>query len=134
MSSFEKSFTQSRVVKYILCGFALVASVAFVFWNLRQSSRRNVPKELLGVWSTSEVAHQDRFLEISPVTVTFGTGGSTESTGFIQECDQVSEGAELRYTITYEGEDGKSKLIAYYNPSTQTLHLKNQQAIVWHKI
>ena len=114
---------------------ALGVWFVFTFWAMWKSlAHKDVPNNLLGVWVTSDAAHRDRFLEISPVTVTFGTGGGTESTGFIQEFKEVADGAELLYNITYKGDDGKAKLTFSYNRSTKQLRLKNQQTVIWHKL
>ena len=62
----------------VLVGFLLTLGL-WVMW--KSSLNRDVPDHLLGVWVTPEPTYQDRYLEISPVTITFGTGSGTESFG-----------------------------------------------------
>jgi len=97
------------------------------------SSATEVPQELQGLWVTSDPAYRDRSLEISQVTITFGTGNATESTGFIQKCEVSAGDPETAYTILYSGDDGEAKLSLTYNVVTKELHLKNQRSIAWHK-
>ena len=93
----------------------------------------DVPQELQGLWITSDPAYRDRSLEISQVTITFGTGNATETTSFIQKCEISTDGPETAYTILYSGDDGEAKLSLSYNPVTKELRLKNQRSIAWHK-
>ncbi|HWZ98377.1 MAG TPA: hypothetical protein VN025_11505 [Candidatus Dormibacteraeota bacterium] len=135
MSFHRENLVQFTVKKYAFYFAALGVLFVFTFWATWKSSVHNdVPKNLLGIWVTSESAHRDRFLEISPVTVTFGTGGATESTGLIQECEEVPDGVRVLYNITYKVDDGEAKLTFSYDRSTKELRLKNQQAIIWHKL
>ncbi len=94
---------------------------------------KEVPVELLGIWTTKDAGHSDRFFEVSPVTVSFGTGNGTVSTGFIQKFEVAFEGRETVYAITYKGDDGESKLWLNYDPASGVLRFRNQQSIAWVK-
>jgi hypothetical protein len=95
------------------------------------SKVRDVPADLQGVWRTSDPAHADRFLELSAVTVSFGTGDGNVSTGLIRKIDEDAGERETVYTITYRGADGDSKVSLIYEPRKRLLRLKNQERIEW---
>jgi hypothetical protein len=94
---------------------------------------RDVPKDLQGVWRTSDPAHADRFVDISRVTVSFGTGDGTVSTGLIKKIEEDAREHETIYTITYREEAGENKVSLIYDPGKRVLRLKNQERIAWTK-
>ena len=104
-----------------------------VILSVFSSKVRDVPENLQGVWRTSDPAHADRFVELTPVTVSFGTGDGTVSTGLIKKIDEDARERETVYTITYRGETGDSKVSLIYEPSKRVLRLKNQERIEWTK-
>jgi hypothetical protein len=91
----------------------------------------DVPEELRGVWKTNEPAHADRFMELSVVSVSFGTGNATVSTGFIQKIETSPQGPRTLYTITYTDEGEERNLSFFYEPASRTLRLKNQDRVAW---
>ena len=113
----------------VLIGLIVLGGLAAAFSH----KRRDLPAELMGVWKTDEANHSDRFLELSLVSVSFGTGGGTVSTGFIRKLAVVPEGSRTLYTVTYRDEQGDQDLSFYYQPAAHTLQLKNQNRIVWRK-
>jgi len=94
---------------------------------------KEVPQELQGIWTTTDTAHVDRFLEISGATVSFGLGNGAVSTGFIRKVEEESGGRETKYTITYNDDEGERKVCILYDPGKRELRLKNQDRIVWVK-
>jgi hypothetical protein len=94
---------------------------------------QDLPAELLGVWKTDQAQHSNRFLELSLVSVSFGTGSSTVSTGFIRSVAIAPRGTKMLYTVTYRDDDGDQQLSFLYQPSDATLQLKNQDKVVWRK-
>jgi hypothetical protein len=114
--------------------WVLGAELVLLILGLALSPRRlEVPPELQGVWRTNDASHSDRTLEISALTVTFGTGEGTSSTGFIRHIDLRPEGPESLYMITYAGNDGNQTLSVSYDPAKQVLHFNNQPSIEWKK-
>ncbi|MBS1864600.1 MAG: hypothetical protein JSS69_01665 [Acidobacteria bacterium] len=73
-------------------------------------------------------------MEISPVTITFGTGANTESTGFIQKCDESQDGNLIQYRISYKTDDGEDNLVFSYNRLSKEIQLKNQRTFTWHQL
>ncbi len=113
----------------VLGGMVVLGALA-AFVSPKQNE---IPGELRGVWKTAEAAHSDRFLELSLVSVGFGTGHGTVSTGFIRKVEIVPKGPLKLYTITYRDEAGEQELSFLYDPSDASLRLKNQDRTVWRK-
>ena len=124
-----KSLSSKKYLFFFSIGL-LVIILLMCSWH---PSTTEVPQELQGLWITSDPAYRDRSLEISQVTITFGTSNATETTSFIQKCEISTDGPETAYTILYSGDDGEAKLSLSYNPVTKELRLKNQRSIAWHK-
>jgi hypothetical protein len=113
----------------VLAGMVVLGALA-AFLSPKQNE---IPGELRGVWKTAEAAHSDRFLELSLVSVSFGTGNGTVSTGFIRKVEIVPKGPLTLYTITYRDEEGDQELSFSYDPTDASLRLKNQDRTVWRK-
>jgi hypothetical protein len=114
----------------VLAGLVLVGALAASL----SPKQNDLPDQLRGVWKTDEANHSDRFMELSLVSVSFGTGNGTVSTGFIQNLAVVPEGPRTLYTVTYRGDEGDQELSFYYQPADATLRLKNQSGAVWRKV
>ena len=113
----------------VLTGIAVLGAL-----TASLSPKQNeIPVDLRGVWKTDEANHSDRFLELSLVSVSFGTGNATVSTGFIRKVAIIPQGPRTLYTITYREEEGDQELSFFYQPDSATLQLKNQTRIVWRK-
>jgi hypothetical protein len=115
-------------------GFAVLAILlaGLVFYVRKQ--RTEMPRELVGVWKTEDPKYADRFFEIGLVSISFGTGGATEYTGFIRRVDSVSDNGEVWYTIEYTVNDQQNTLIFSYAPAAgNTIRFRNQDKIVWSK-
>jgi hypothetical protein len=96
----------------------------------------DVPSELIGVWRTESPQYADRFIEIRPVTISFGTGAGTELTGFIRSVQANVEDGRVMYAVKYTANGTDSLVFLLYTYSSregQTLQLKNQEDIVWRK-
>ena len=117
-----------RLLLVLLPLFAIYA----MWWNAQKSYQ--LPGELIGQWRTSDPMYADRFFELSPGYVNFGTGGGTVTTGFIQEVAESPEAGKTLYTITYKDEDKVNQLFIYYESSRgESIRFKNQPNIVWTK-
>jgi hypothetical protein len=75
----------------VLTGLIVLGGLAALF----SPKQPNPPGELMGVWKTDEANHADRFLDLSLVSVSFGTGSGTVSTGFIRKVEIVPEGSRI---------------------------------------
>ena len=114
----------------VLTGMIVLGVLAF---SLSPKSNE-IPGELRGVWKTSDAAHADRFLELSLVSVSFGTGNGMVSTGFISKVEVAARGPLNFYTVTYKDEEGDKELSFFYDPADATIRLKNQDKIRWRKV
>jgi hypothetical protein len=119
---------------YSLLLIVLTGIVVLTVLAASLSPKQNdIPAELRGVWKTTDAGHSDRFLELSLVSVSFGTGNGTVSTGFIRKVEIVPQGPRALYTITYRDEEGEQELSFFYERGDATLRLKNQDRVVWRK-
>jgi hypothetical protein len=109
-------------VLLVICGFYFT------------SKPDNVPAELIGVWKTQSPGYTDRYIEIRPVTISFGTGAGTELTGFIQEVQATRGDDGVLYTVNYSANGVNSKVSFTYSPQDgNTIRLVHQESIVWKK-
>lgn len=96
---------------------------------------RYIPKELVGTWRTTSTAYADRFIELSPATVSFGTGAANISTtGFMNEVIVNPQGGKTLYTLRYTLDGKPAELSFYYGPDTgNTIQFKNMVGVTWTK-
>jgi len=128
----QKQATRDVSLPY-LWTFGVIIALSLIV-NAFSDKVRDVPTDLQGVWRTSDPAHADRFLELSPVTVSFGTGDGNVSSGLIKRIQEDARERETIYTITFRGPDGDSKVWLIYEPGKRVLRLKNQERIEWTKV
>ena len=99
-----------------------------------RSANTPVPDELIGEWHTSNAIYSDRSFEINPVSISFGTGGGTFTTGFIRKVSAVQQGARTLYTISYQTDESVNEVCLYYETATgKVIHFRNQEGIAWTK-
>ncbi len=133
MYSKKKEATQSkRKLRWVLVPVSIYA--IFVLWQNWPQSYRKVPDELVGTWRTSAPRYADRSLEIDSVSINFGTGEGTMTTGFIQKVEAVPEGTRTLYTISYVEKGNEEQCSFYYTSAKEkTIYFKNQPSILWIK-
>ena len=103
---------QKRSKRYLWVLTAVTALVVLISWSA-QSKPRGIPDELVGVWKSSDPSYADRSFEIGLVSISFGTGEGTVSTGFIRNIDVVLQGDRLLYNVSYD-EDGTRHEVSFY--------------------
>jgi hypothetical protein len=124
----------ANIVKRTKWGAAAVTLLIFLASWIGRPPNRQVPKELVGEWHTTDPNYADRTFELDPVCITFTTGGDTVSVGFIKEVKEVQEGNRILYTISYTVDDAPNKVSFYYDLNKGTVILfKNQERVVWRK-
>jgi hypothetical protein len=134
---FEKVATmQKRTLslgKMMLAAVGTISLVTLAFWVWR-SANTLVPDELIGEWHTSNAIYADRSFEIDPVSISFGTGGGTVTTGFIRKVSAVQQGARTLYTISYQTDESVNEVCLYYETAEgKVIHFRNQESIAWTK-
>lgn len=78
--------------------------------------------------------YSDRSLEIDPVSISFGTGGGTVTTGFIKRVSAVQQGAGTLYTISYQTDESVNEVCLYYETAKgKVIHFRHQEGIAWTK-
>ena len=101
---------------------------------LSENAHPLVPDELIGEWHTSNAIYSDRSFEIDPVSISFGTGGGTVTTGFIRKVNAVQQGARTLYTISYQTDESVNEVCLYYETAEgKVIHFRNQESIAWTK-
>jgi hypothetical protein len=128
----EKSAIAKTIREMLLLGFA----VALIYWLLAPDRRPFYPvalEDLRGVWTTSDDEYQDRFLQFTNETVTFGWGAEGAGTYALDDLD--SEAAEnstlvhIRY-LDLASTDYQFNF-HYLDQSGGIIWMKHQQGIHW---
>jgi hypothetical protein len=98
-------------------------------------ARQQVPAELIDVWRTRAPGYEDRFLEVRPEAILFGTGGGTSSGFYLDRVEvEPDDGDRLRCTLHYrlpEGEVTQVQLAFEPGPPA-TLRVGNLDE-AWHR-
>jgi hypothetical protein len=134
---FEKVATMQKrtfsLGKMPLAAVGTISLITLAFWVWR-SANTLVPDELIGEWHTSNAIYADRSFEIDPVSISFGTGGGTVTTGFIRKVSTVQQGARTLYTISYQTDESVNEVCLYYETAEgKVIHFRNQESIAWTK-
>jgi hypothetical protein len=123
----------SSTAKMIWATAGVVSLIVLAFWIWRPSNTQ-VPDELIGEWHSSNPNYSDRSFEIDSVSVNFGTGGGTNTTGFIKKISAVPQGARTFYTISYAADDSVNEVSFYYETAKgKVIRFRNQEGIAWTK-
>ena len=135
--AFEKVATMQKrtfsLEKMMLAAVGAISLITLAFWIWRSASTP-LPDELIGEWHTSNAIYSDRSFEIDPVSIRFGTGGGTATTGFIKKVSAVHQGARTVYTISYQTGESLNKVVFYYETAKgNVIHFRNQEDIAWTK-
>ena len=95
---------------------------------------KELPVDLLGVWTTEAEEYQGRFLEIRTDLVRYGTGeGEPVSDGVVGVSEEKVE-TGIAYTLfCTDSEGGEYKLNLLYDPSSSVLRLRNRPQVLWEK-
>jgi hypothetical protein len=117
----------------IWMGLGVFVFVFVVVWNWHVPVR-HVPDELVGTWITDDPNYSDRWFDIDPAAIDFGTGGATVSTGFIKEIKAAPEGNRTLYTITYsDGGTPRDVYFYYEGTGSGVIHFQHQEKTAWTK-
>jgi hypothetical protein len=120
-------------LKWILAGAGL--AIAVLIWTVWPKNDTSLPEDLVGYWVTSDPRYQDRFLQLSRVSIVFGTGRDNIDVNFIKETERYTEDGKTTYTIHYKNTEGlEGKLSFAWDPSDNgKIRLSNQEDMVWEK-
>ena len=120
-------------LKWFVIPALLVAVTIYVF---QFKKIRDIPLNLIGKWTTSAPGYQDRFLEITKETLTYGLGGDKKDVYFISSIGESLEKNNILYTISYKNTDGLEFTRSfYYHPENGgAIQFKHQEHIEWRKL
>lgn len=114
----------------------VVIMVVFLIFVFFPKKNKDIPENLIGKWTTSAPGYEDRFLEITKETLTYGLGGDKEDIYFISNLETNPEGNKLPYTINFKNKDGLEFTRSfYYDPENGgAIQFKHQEHIKWRKM
>jgi hypothetical protein len=120
-------------LKWILAGAGF--AMAVLIWTVWPKNDIFLPEDLVGYWVTSAPKYQDRFFELSRVSVVFGTGRDSIDVNFIEAVERRTQGDKTTYTIHYKNTKGlEGRLSFVWDPSNKgKIRLRNQEDMVWEK-
>jgi hypothetical protein len=125
--------THSKRRWFLISIAASICAILVLGWFPSPASR-NIPSELIGIWRTSDPRYGDRYIEIDPVSISFGTGNATLTNGFVKHVEVIPERSRTLYTISYTNNDETGQCSFYYiEEKERTIYLKNQSGIAWTK-
>ncbi|MBW2266666.1 MAG: hypothetical protein JRF28_11010 [Deltaproteobacteria bacterium] len=121
-------------LKWILLILGIFITV--ILYNVDPSENLFVPDEMAGRWASDSPKYKDRYLELSPVSVVYGTGVDTIDVNFVQSIEKQFEGGKTVYTIHYKSSTGEEGKISFFcNLSNNgEIRLKGQKEMTWKKI
>ena len=126
----KKLFSLKKLILASVGAIALIVLVSRVW----QPADTRVPDDLVGEWHTSNANYSDCSFEIAPVSVSFGTGHGTVTTGFIKKVSAVQQGARTLYTISYTTDETVNKVSFYYETvKGKVIRFRSQEGIAWTK-
>jgi len=127
----EEKMKSKMKLKWIFIAAVILTAVLV----LRPKDDKFLPDDLVGRWTTSAPEYTDRFLELSEVSVIFGTGKDNIDVNFISSVDKRVEGGSIIYTIQYHDlNDMDGQVSFYWDPTEEVIRLKNQKRIIWEKV
>lgn len=111
------------------------AALLTLLLGCQQDRIVTVPKDLVGVWKTSNPKYADRHFELTETTIYFGTGGDSFTYNSIWKIEEVQNGSHAHYTISYSYMDvpDKLELSFFYDLDRDTIRFENQNQITWKK-
>ncbi|MCU0304559.1 MAG: hypothetical protein MUC56_10930 [Thermoanaerobaculales bacterium] len=120
-----------NVLLAILAATSIVAVYRFVA-SKSPGALRTVPVELHGSWVTDDARYSDRYLQVGPDFVAFGTGGVDVQRFRVEGCDRESGAVgERRYTVFFSGADREVMSRGLVLSDTGRLTFASQPEVEW---
>jgi hypothetical protein len=123
-----KADRKNRILGWI--AVIMFAGFLFMHWKLPHVQ---VPRQLIGTWTTKDPRYSGRSFEIGAETISFGMGKAEISVGFIQNVESTSETSGTFYTISYTLDGSRDQVSFRYGDGDKTLRFLHQEQIVWVK-
>lgn len=126
---------QSGTKAYIMLGLVLSVGLLVFLGFAKDQASEEIPDYLEGKWCTTVPRYEERFLEISKVTLVFATGSHSTAEYFISKTARSVDAGQELFLIeskNIEGEEYRFSLI-YQADNGGTLFFKNQPEVKWSK-
>jgi hypothetical protein len=119
-------------LKWIVIPVLIVAAAIYGFHSKKS---RDIPVNLIGKWTTLAPGYQDRFIELTKETLTYGLGGDKKDICFISSIKKRPEGNNVLYSINYKNTDGLKFTRSFYYDAENgdMIKFKHQEHIEWRK-
>jgi hypothetical protein len=109
--------------------------LVFVLLDRPHYDSKTVPEVLVGEWTCDLPQYSDRYLKLTPASITFGIGG----TSFIKYKILGIEEGEIEgvdsLILNFRDVAGtKFRRAVVIGPSGETLHFASQPAVVWKRV
>lgn len=121
--------------EYLLLGIC----IALIYWILAPDKDRLIysvnMNNLMGVWTTTHPRYQDRYLQLSEETVTFGRGGAAAGHYTIQSFDteQIKEGTLVKIIYVDEESTANPLNLIYVAQNGGIIWMTHQKQVIWRR-
>ena len=128
---------KKAVVKTIRELLILVVTITVIYLLLAPSEHEAFQPvsvaDLKGLWTTTHPGYQDRFLEFTDKTVTFGWGGSNRGSYTIDAIDSQSVDRETLVQIHYHDLATTDYQVSFFymRQGNGMIRMKNQRGLFW---
>lgn len=113
----------------------IVAVVALIvaFFTFVPAKPHYLPDAVTGVWTSSHPSYADRNLELTTVTMAFGTSQNTVDVYFVSHVETSLQGNRTLYTVHCHRRGGPEETVRFYHIERNggEITLKNQQHVTW---
>ncbi len=125
----------TRKILLALAVLAFLAVVAGRLFFRHSPDLKTAPPELVGTWTTDHPGYSDRYVELKPDAIIFGTGGTSFVRYEILGVDRDPSTAVDGFTIYFRdvgGEDFRKDVVL--DPGGRAFHFANQPDVVWQRL
>jgi len=110
----------------------IFALLIFLSLDRPHYDSRTVPESLVGQWTCDLPEYSDRYLELTPSTITFGTGGTSFVKYKILGIDKEQNEDVDTVILSFQDVAGTEfRRAVVVGPSGKTFHFASQPAVVW---
>ena len=124
--------------KKILLALAVLAFLAVLAGRLffrHSPDLKTTPPELVGTWTTDHPGYSDRYVELKPDTIIFGTGGTSFVRYTVLGVDRDVSAEIEGYTIYFRDVGGtKFQKDLVLRPEDRTFYFTNQADVLWTRL
>ena len=123
-----------RALVMAVIGVLLVLIAYRLFVPFEPTVSKTMPIHLQGTWITTDLHYSDRYVEIGPDFIVFGTGGVTGKRFAVTGFDQrYRDDGELVNTVYFKDVDGSrySRQFIFTPENRGQLVFANQPGVAW---